>query len=74
MGDAPGYRGLNGGQDALYFAPIRPGDTITSEVTLVDAHEKEGRGGLMLFLVDQARWTNQHGELVRISRRTSIYR
>jgi acyl dehydratase len=74
MGDEPGYRGLNGGQEAEYFAPIRPGDTITSEVTLVDAHEKEGRGGLMLFLVDEARWTNQRDELVRISRRTSIYR
>jgi acyl dehydratase len=74
MGDEPGFRGLNGGQDAQYFAPVRPGDTIASEITLVDAHEKEGRGGLMLFLVDQARWTNQRDELVRISRRTSIYR
>ena len=43
-------------------------------VTLVDAYEKEGRGGLMLFLIDEARWTNQRSELVRISQRTSIYR
>jgi hypothetical protein len=27
----------------------------------------------MLFLVDQARWTNQRGELVRVSERTTIY-
>ena len=74
MGDAPGYRGLNGGQATQYFAPIRPGDVITAEVTLVDAHEKEGKGGTMLFLIDEARWTNQLGELVRIGRRTSIYR
>jgi hypothetical protein len=74
MGDAPGYRGLNGGQVTQYFAPMRPGDVITSEVTLVGAYEKEGKGGTMLFLIDEARWTNQLGELVRIGRRTSIYR
>ena len=34
--------------------------------TLVDAYEKEGRLGTMLFLVDESRWTNQRGELVRI--------
>ncbi len=74
MGDAPGYRGLNGGQETQYFAPVRPGDVITSIVTLVSAYEKEGKTGPMLFLIDEARWTNQRGELVRVGRRTSIYR
>ena len=73
MGTEPGYRGLNGGQRNAYFAPIRVGDVITSVVTLVDAYEKEGRMGPMMFLVDEARWTNQRGELVRIGRRTTIY-
>ena len=73
MGSEPGRRGLNGGQRTWYGEPIRPGDVITSEVTLIDAYEKDGRIGTMLFLVDQARWTNQRGELVRISQRTTIY-
>jgi acyl dehydratase len=73
MGTEPGYRGLNGGQKNLSFAPIRPGDVITSVATLVDAYEKEGRLGTMMFLVDESRWTNQHGDLVRIGIRTSIY-
>ena len=73
MGSEPGRRGLNGGQKNRYFAPIRPGDVITSVVTLVDAYEKQGRLGAMLFLVDEARWTNQRGELVRIGQRTTIY-
>jgi acyl dehydratase len=73
MGTEPGYRGLNGGQRNLSFAPIRPGDRITSIATLVDAYEKEGRLGTMLFLIDESRWTNQDGELVRIGIRTSIY-
>ena len=73
MGSEPGRRGLNGGQRNRYFAPIRPGDAITSVVTLVDAYEKQGRLGPMMFLVDEARWTNQRGELVRIGQRTTIY-
>jgi len=73
MGTEPGRRGLNGGQRTWYGAPIRPGDVIGSEVTLTDAYEKEGRIGTMLFLVDQSRWTNQRGELVRLSERTTIY-
>jgi len=73
MGSEPGRRGLNGGQRNRYFAPIRPGDVITSVVMLADAYEKQGRLGPMLFLVDEARWTNQRGELVRIGQRTTIY-
>ena len=73
MGTEPGRRGLNGGQRTWYGAPIRPGDVIGSEVTLIDTYEKEGRIGTMLFLVDQARWANQRGDLVRVSERTTIY-
>jgi acyl dehydratase len=73
MGTEPGTRGLNGGQRNRYFAPIRPGDVISCAVTLVDAYEKEGRLGTMLFLIDETRWTNQRGELVRIGQRTTIY-
>jgi N-terminal half of MaoC dehydratase len=73
MGTEPGSRGLNGGQRSRYFAPIRPGDAITCVATLVDAYEKDGKLGTMLFLVDESRWTNQDGELVKLGLRTSIY-
>jgi len=73
MGTEPGTRGLNGGQRNRYFAPICVGDVITSVVTLIDAYEKEGRLGVMMFLIDEARWTNQRGELVRVGQRTTIY-
>jgi len=73
VGSEPGTRVLNGGQRNLSFAPIRPGDVITSTATLVDAFEKEGRLGPMMFLVDESRWTNQAGALVCIGIRTSIY-
>jgi acyl dehydratase len=73
MGTEPGYRGLNGGQSNWYFAPMRVGDVVTADVTLIDAFEKEGKVGTMMFLVDETRLTNQHGELVRITHRVSIY-
>lgn len=73
MGTEPGTRGLNGGQRSWYFAPLRLGDVITAHVQLVDAYEKDGRLGTMMFLIDETRFVNQRGELVRIGLRTSIY-
>jgi hypothetical protein len=73
MGTEPGTRGLNGGLSNWYFAPMRVGDVVTSHVTLVDAFEKEGKMGTMMFLVDETRLHSQRGELVRITQRVSIY-
>jgi acyl dehydratase len=74
MGTEPGRRVLNGGQRSRYFAPIRPGDAITEVTRFANAYEKEGgRLGTMLFFVNESRWTNQRGELVRIGNRTTIY-
>ena len=74
MGTEPGERVLNGGQRNQYFAPIRPGDLVTQVSRFANAYEKEGgRMGTLLFFVNEARWTNQRGELVRIGNRTTIY-
>jgi acyl dehydratase len=73
MGTTPGTRVLNGGQRSRYFAPIRPGDVITSVVSLANAYEREGKLGTMLFLVNETRWTNQENRLVRVGNRTTIY-
>jgi len=72
LGQAPGQRALNGGQRARYYAPMRAGDVITSVDRLVQASEREGSLGTMLFLVTESRWINQRGELIRISRDTGI--
>ena len=73
MGTEPGTRGLNGGQRSAYFAPIGPGDVVTVTARLVDAYEKPGKLGTMLFLIDESRWVNERGELVKLGWRTSIY-
>ncbi|MBI4329132.1 MAG: MaoC family dehydratase N-terminal domain-containing protein [Chloroflexi bacterium] len=69
----PGTTGVNGGGEARYYAPIRPGDVIASVNKLVELYEKTGgRTGLMLFRVSEDRWTNQRGELVKTYRGTGI--
>jgi hypothetical protein len=72
IGKEPGQRVLNGGSDIRYYTPIRPGDVIRSATKLVEAYEKTGRLGVMLFLISEIGWTNQRGEQVKIERKTSI--
>lgn len=62
----PGLRYmLNGGLDAEYGVPIRPGDVITSVRRLGAYSEREGRLGPMLLSSTVDTWTNQHGEFVK---------
>ena len=68
-----GTRILNGGLDIEYFVPIRPGDVITPTSKLADMYEREGKLGLMKFVVNQTDWRNQRGELVRTSKNTLIF-
>jgi hypothetical protein len=72
MGKEPGQRGLNGGSEARYGVPMRPGDVIRSGTKLVDVYEKTGRLGVMMFLINETTWTNQKGEVVKVDRKTSI--
>jgi acyl dehydratase len=66
--------GLNAGGEAEHTGiPIRPGDVITATSRTVDMFEKTGRtAGRMVVTLNENRWTNQKGELVRIYRGTSI--
>ena len=64
---------LNGGLSVTYGpARMRPGDVITSETSLAEYREREGRLGLMLFTISETRWTNQRDELVKSSQNTLI--
>jgi acyl dehydratase len=54
---------LNGGSEIEYFEPIRPGDVITVRARLVDAYERKGGSGKLLFLPIEIMYENQRGEL-----------
>ncbi len=72
MGKEPGQRVLNGGSEARYHTPMRPGDVIRSGTQLVDVYEKTGRLGVMMFLIHETTWTNQKGGVVKVDRKTGI--
>jgi hypothetical protein len=63
---------LNGGTEADYGVRMRPGDVITSTMTLGEYKERRGRLGLMLFTTVVDTWTNQRSETVKTSRGTLI--
>ena len=70
----PGWFGLNAGDDFELFAPVKPGDTLTCREKVVDAYEKQGRSGHLIFVVREKTFTNQHGQVVLIRRGTSVSR
>lgn len=71
---SPFKYGIDGGTEWEFFQPVRVGDTLTITTKMVDVYEKQGspRTGRMLFSIIEATCRNQRGELVGISRGTSI--
>ena len=55
--------GANGLKDLTWHSPVRPGDTISGEVEVVDMRESQSRPGLGLVAME-CRVFNQHGEKV----------
>ncbi len=68
-------RSMAGGTETEFFAPIRPGDMLTSRTKIADIFERTGRSGSRLvFVVTETVTINQNGEVVTISRSTGISR
>ena len=65
---------LNGGDRFEYLEPVRIGDRITTRTQLVDAYEKQGSSGDMLFVVFDTEYRNQDGRVVARIRGTRIRR
>ena len=61
-----------GGEEWEWLAPIRAGDVITRKSKLIDIYEKQGKNGPMLFMVNEATFTNQHGEIAVRAKMTVI--
>ena len=69
-----GKRGFDGGKECQFFAPVRPGDTITGVDRIAEVYEKTGRSGSMIFIVRESELSNQNGEKVAIIRQSLIRR
>ncbi len=65
-------RVLHGSQDFQYLGQIFAGDRITQTSKILDMFDK--KGGALEFVVMEASYTNQHGELVGKAQQTLVYR
>ena len=65
-------RVLDGGVDFDFYLPVRAGDTLVVYGKFVDAREREGRSGKMLFLTLEQTYLNQNGDMVAKARNTLI--
>lgn len=70
--ECPLSRLLNGGMEVECYKPMMPGDIITTRAKLADLYEKQGKTGKLLFMIVDATFTNQRGELVAKGQHTMI--
>ncbi|MBV9581977.1 MAG: MaoC family dehydratase N-terminal domain-containing protein [Chloroflexi bacterium] len=69
-----GRMNLNGGTSYDWYRPIRPGDVITAQSSLLEVRGVQGGSGSMLIMVRSTRYTDQDGRLVAEARGTGIRR
>lgn len=65
---------LHGEQEYEYLGDIYPGDQITGSTRVTDVSVRTGSSGGMNIFRLETRYTNQHGQLVMISRSSIIER
>jgi acyl dehydratase len=65
---------FNAGQRCEFYAPIRPGDTITMKARIADVYEKTGRTGKMVFIVRETTYESQKGEKVAVVTQSQVRR
>ena len=67
-------RVLHGEQEFIYQRPIRPGDRLVCQMKVTDIYDRQGKSGIMQFVVLDTEIKDEAGELVAISRTNMIYR
>lgn len=67
-------RMLHGEQTFLYERAIRPGDQLNCQIIVSDVYEKEGKNGLMEFIILDTEMRDETGQLVVTSRTNIVYR
>jgi acyl dehydratase len=65
---------LNGGSSYEWHRPVRPGDVITAQATLVEVRGVQSSSGPLLIVVRETRYTDQDGRLVAEGRSTGLRR
>jgi acyl dehydratase len=63
---------LHGEQEFVYERPLYAGDRVTVVGRIADAYAKEGKAGVMDFLVLESRATDENGQLVFTARSIAV--
>jgi len=66
-------RTLNGGNEYECYLPVQAGDKITITIVTSDVYQREGRLGLMTFIMTDYIFRNEKGEKVGIGRHLGIH-
>ena len=67
-------RTMFGGEEWEFLAPVMVGDTITAQRRFGNVEEKDGRAGPFVLLHYETTFTNQHDDVVAVSRLVGIAR
>ena len=67
-------RFIRGGNEYEFHQPVRPDDRVDVTWTLLDIYERPSKqNGRLVFVISEARYVNQRGELLATNRETNIY-
>lgn len=75
--DLPGLGGefLRGGNEYEFNQPVRPEDRVTVTWKILDIQVRQTReGGRLIVVTSEARFVNQHGDLLAVNRETNLHR
>jgi hypothetical protein len=72
LNNEPSLTILHGSTELEYHMPIIAGDTITTEMSITNIREREGKVGKTLFINFEIKCTNQRHELISICRQLAI--
>jgi acyl dehydratase len=67
-------RFIRGGNEYEMFQPVRASDRVSVTWKILDIYERHTRKlGTLIFVVSEAHYKNQNGELLATNRETNIY-
>jgi len=69
----PLTRFIRGGNEYLFFQPVRPEDKITSKRKVSRIYEKKGKASNLVFVIIHIKYYNQKSELLGINKETLIF-
>jgi acyl dehydratase len=68
-----GWTSVAAGDNFQFFTAVKPGDTLTCREKMIEAYEKKGQTGNLIFITREKTFTNQDGHIVMIRKLSGAY-